>query len=242
MTAALAPGEVRVTCVAPAEVAADRLAALGGLLSVDEEAQRVRYRRAEHGRDYQISRILMRTVLATHTGVAPTEIRFAANRHGRPELAYPRLEPALSFNLSHTRDLIVLGATWGRALGVDVENTAAREAKLAIAERFFAADEVAALRALPAADRPRRFFDYWTLKEAYIKARGQGLSLPLERFVMDLGPPIRLRCEASFDPDAAHWQIEQRQPTERHVLALCVRRDRAGAANLTIRIEPSRLA
>ena len=86
----------------------------------------------------------------------------------------------LNFNISHTKSLVLLGVTSDGALGVDVENCRSREAPLKIAHQFFAPEELAELQALPRAQQHDRFFEYWTLKESYIKARGMGLSLPFE--------------------------------------------------------------
>ena len=96
-------------------------------------------------------------------------------------------------------------------------------------ERHFAPDEVRDLRALPADDQPRAFFDYWTLKEAYIKARGMGLSLPLDQFAFALhdGQPPTIRFAPGFDDVEERWQFWQAWPTATHRLALAV--ERAGA-------------
>src|SRR6185295_2220740 len=91
-------------------------------------------------------------------------------------------EAGLSFNISHTRSLIVLAVAKERAVGVDVENVQAREIEIRVADRFFAVPEVAALHAVPPDRQQYRFFEYWTFKESYIKARGMGLSLPLGKF------------------------------------------------------------
>ena len=104
------------------------------------------------------------------------------NVHGRPEiLDRPAGVPDLRFNLSHTDGLIACAVTIGREVGVDVEHVG-RRLTHDIAGRFFAPREVADLKSLPVAEQPRVFFDYWTLKEAYIKARGFGLALPLGDF------------------------------------------------------------
>jgi 4'-phosphopantetheinyl transferase len=91
--------------------------------------------------------------------------------------------------------------------------------------RCFAPDERAALAALPAAAQPRRFIELWTLKEAYIKARGLGLSLPLERISLTLDDAQpRLTLDPSLGDDAASWQLALWSPTATHAAALCVRR------------------
>ena len=112
-------------------------------------------------------------------------------RVGKPTIAHPKDIAPLSFNLSHTERLIVCLVALDREVGVDAEDTERAGETVEVADRFFSPTEVAALRALPAQSRRRRFFQYWTLKEAYIKARGMGLSLPLK--------PVR-PCSSSPSP------------------------------------------
>jgi 4'-phosphopantetheinyl transferase len=109
-------------------------------------------------------------------------------------------------------------------VGVDVESLR-RAAPLEVADRFFAPAEVAALRALPEREQASRFFDYWTFKESYVKARGLGLRLPLDKFVvvLDDGPP-RLEIDPSLVDHGAAWRLAQLKPTPEHVVSLCARR------------------
>ncbi len=114
--------------------------------------------------------------------------------------------------------------TRGRDIGVDVEHTPRRTEALEIADRFFSPREVRDLRALPAGEQRSRFFDYWTLKESYIKARGLGLAIPLHRFSFVLPPAAepRLLLDPSLGDDAARWRFWLRSPTAEHRLALCL--------------------
>ena len=105
--------------------------------------------------------------------------------------------PDLRFNLSHTDGLIACAVTIGREVGVDVEHIQ-RRLTHDVAGRFFAPREVDDLKALPEDEQQRVFFDYWTLKEAYIKARGFGLALPLGDFAFTLAPPAP--PQIAFEP------------------------------------------
>jgi len=117
-----------------------------------------------------------------------------------------------------------------REVGVDVEDMTRPGQTVEIANQFFSPTEVAALRALAGGAQRHRFFEYWTLKEAYIKARGIGVSLPLEWFSFHLEPgrPVRISFDPSLDDDPLSWQFAQFRLTPRHIGALAIRR-RAGS-------------
>jgi 4'-phosphopantetheinyl transferase len=161
----------------------------------------------------------VRAVLSRYAGRAPAELRFAVGEHGRPEL----LDAPVRFNLSHTRGWAVLAVSGGADVGVDVEEVRADRELIAVADRFFSPSETAELRALLAPRQPDRFFDYWTLKESYIKARGLGLSLPLDQFSFHLGdrPRISFSEKLADDPDA--WQFWLSSVTLKHRFALAIR-------------------
>jgi 4'-phosphopantetheinyl transferase len=166
---------------------------------------------------------MVRTVLSKYADVAPRDWRFAANEYGKPSIAAEHTKAkGVEFNLSHTEGLIVLGVTRGRALGVDVENTVPREVDLEVADRFFARTEVAALHMLPGHQQEQRFFEYWTLKEAYIKARGMGLSIPLNSFAFCLQDPARIRVKVEPESSSpGRWLFWQLRLSPDHLSALC---------------------
>src|SRR5262245_48931311 len=197
------------------------------LLNPAEEERKSRFDFARDLRRYLITRALVRIVLSRYAPVHPKEWVFSANAYGRPEIVNAQARDAgLSFNISHTHSLIALGVTRRRALGVDVENFRAQEASLDIADRFFAPQEVAALAATPPQRQQYRFFEYWTFKEAYIKARGMGLSLPLDKFSFHY--PNDRAVEIAIDPeladDSARWQFWQFRPRPDYLAAICAER------------------
>jgi 4'-phosphopantetheinyl transferase len=202
------------------------LAAYFGLLNAEERAQQARFHFARDRHRYLLTRALVRTTLSKYASVAPADWRFSTNAHGRPQvLDEHQLEQPLCFNVSHTEGLIVLAVSAGQQIGVDTEDAYAREAPIDIAQRFFAPSEVAALMALPAHSRPERFFHYWTLKESYIKARGMGLALPLDRFHFDFigGDTLRLHVDPELH-DAARWRFWLMQLAQDYAVALCLER------------------
>jgi 4'-phosphopantetheinyl transferase len=197
------------------------------LITPDENARMARFVFERDRRQFLITRALVRTMLSRYAQVAPHAWRFVTNPFGRPEvLDRPAHVPDLRFNLSHTDGLIACAVTVGREVGVDVENIT-RQVTHDIPGRFFAPREVADLRSLPESDQPRVFFDYWTLKEAYIKARGLGLSLPLSDFAFCLQPPAlpTIAFEPALEDDPGSWQFYQASPTPIHRLGLAVRRN-----------------
>lgn len=194
------------------------------LLDDEERERRARFRFERDRHTYLVSHALVRTSLSRYATVAPSGWRFATAEHGRPELD-PRHDLPLRFNLSHTDGLAACAVTAGADVGVDVEATNGRVATLEVAGRFFSPAEAADLRGLEGDDLLRRFFTYWTLKESYIKARGLGLALPLEGFSFDVSGagPVTISFHG-LDDDPADWQFSQQWPTERHSLAVAVRR------------------
>ncbi|HVU51595.1 MAG TPA: 4'-phosphopantetheinyl transferase superfamily protein [Polyangia bacterium] len=216
---------------APEEADEGRAARALALLDADERARMSRFHAPEDARRYLFAHALARTALTRYAPEVPPERwRFRAGAHGRPEIADAKgaAATALRFNLSHTAGLVACAVARGRDVGVDVEHLFpprwSDEACLEIAAAHFAPAEVAALAAEPAERRRARFFEIWTLKEAYTKARGLGLALPLAGFAFDArGPDLRLRCAPSVDAEPEGWRFERLRPTPRHALALAAR-------------------
>jgi 4'-phosphopantetheinyl transferase len=207
------------------------------ILSAVEREREQRFHFYADRQRYLVTRALVRTVLSRYAAIEPNEWIFSANEYGRPEIGSREAQSVeLSFNISHTHSLIILGVTRRRALGVDVENVFARQVSLDIADRFFSPDEAAALAALPTRQQRYRFFEYWTFKESYIKARGIGLSLPLDRFSFEFPDEgvVSLAIHSDLADDPARWQFWQFQPTPKYLVAVCAERADA-ASSLTVR-------
>lgn len=197
-----------------------RVARAVAALPADEQERHGRFRFARHRHRFAVTRWLVRTVLAESVGCAPDALRFETNRWGRPELAAPQAGVGLRFNVSHTDEHIVL-AVLPRGtdvpLGIDVESLDAIDDPVRLCDRYFAPAEIAALHALPQAAQVERFFALWTLKEAYIKARGMGLSLALDGFAFDVdsGDAPRISFAAGFDDDPKRWTFARGTVDER---------------------------
>jgi 4'-phosphopantetheinyl transferase len=175
---------------------------------------------------YLLSRLLVRTVLSQYADVSPQDWKFHANRHGKPEIASPLSAQSLRFNLANTDGLVCCAVAFGREVGIDAEAIDHAVAIEEIAERFFTPAEVAKLRALPHDERWHRFFEIWTLKESYVKARGLGLNVPLNKFafIVKDGAAIEIRFEPDFFGDPKDWYFSILRPSKGHLMALALPR------------------
>jgi 4'-phosphopantetheinyl transferase len=232
----LRPDEVHCWGVELDRVTEPRLlAAYQTLLDEGERVRWQRFRFEKHRHQFLVSHALVRVTLSRYAPVPPAAWRFVMNAYGRPEIV--GAPSWLRFNLSHTDGMAICAVALDTEVGADVEDSERSGQTVEIAESFFAPSEVAALRALPAERQRERFFDYWTLKEAYIKARGAGLSLPLDQFAFHLEPGRSPRI--SFDPrmvdDPESWLFVQLRFSERHPAAVAVRRARG--LPLTVRCQ-----
>jgi 4'-phosphopantetheinyl transferase len=235
----LTPAEIHLWLAFYEDITDERLhSTYRELLDAAEKEQEPRFYFAEDRRRYLITRALVRTVLSRYVYIHPREWTFSTNPYGCPEIVNAQaVDAGLSFNISHTHSLIVLGVTNGRALGVDVENFRAREVSIEIADRFFAPQEVAALTAAPARRQQYRFFEYWTFKEAYIKARGMGLSLPLDKFSFHYPDDrtVKIAIEPELADESARWQFWQFRPRPEYLVAICAERVGALSPSLIVR-------
>lgn len=176
--------EVHVWLVVVSDSAA-AVPRLERVLSPDERASAAKLATAELRTRYVVAHGALRSVLARYLAVPPERLTFGRNAYGKPFVAGPH---ELRFNLSHAGDLAVIGVCQTRRLGIDVERVRADLDLDRLAAFAFSAPELAAWRRVPPAERPAAFFAAWTRKEAYVKAQGLGLALPLKSFAVALEP------------------------------------------------------
>jgi 4'-phosphopantetheinyl transferase len=233
----LPSSEVHVWFARPETIPAGHLEAYAHLESGDERERRLRLRFERHRIEHLVSVALVRTSLSRYAPVEPADWLFERNDRGRPDLVPGQCDPDLAFNLSHTRGLVACAVARQPEVGVDVEWIERRGRTTAIADRFFSRREVRDLEALPDARRRDRFFDYWTLKESYIKARGMGLAIPLRAFSfhLDEAPPIRISFEPTLEDDPSTWQFELFRPDDAHRLAVGIRRGAVADLRIDVR-------
>jgi len=198
-----------------------------------ERAQADRFYFEEDQSTYIAAHWLIRNALASVGGLPAEDWRFIAEKHGKPRIDPSLGRPELAFNLSHTRGFVACAIGVGMMIGIDVESLSRNSPGLDIAERFFSPLEVAILRGAPWDQRPQTFFRLWTLKEALIKATGEGLSRELDSFSFSLEP-----VSITFHPDNADestkWKFIERRPTAQHLLAIAIRQSAAKPVKLSI--------
>jgi 4'-phosphopantetheinyl transferase len=240
--------------MAKSEIVRVRFLALEGVSEVllelwwamldDQERQRADRFRFRRDRDaFTAAHALARAMLSEATAAATISWRFVHGPYGKPEIAPGNFDHQLSghrdlrFNISHTNGLAACAVTYGRDLGVDVE-ASDRAVELEIADRYFAPEEIATIRSAAPDQRQSLLFRFWTLKEAFIKATGEGLSRPLDSFAFTLDP-IRIsfhpnRDDARRDDNPTCWQFAQCRPFPNRFLALAVRRPETAEISIDI--------
>ena len=199
-------------------------AALWPILSEKERERADKFHFPRDRNRFVICRGLLRILIGNYLDLDPANIDFTYNQYGKPFLANAPGEEALRFNVSHSNELALYAFTSSCEIGVDIEFMAAKEDELQIAERFFSPMEVGALHALRADLQTEAFYLCWTRKEAFVKARGQGLSLPLDHFVVSLKPgePARLLSIKGDPGELRKWSMKSLYPGPGYAAAVVV--------------------
>lgn len=199
----------------------DVIERLHALLSDDEREKAARYRVERPRTDFILTRGTLRRLLAAYLNKSPQEIAFQYTEYGKPSL---RGSSDLHFNVSHTEGMALMAFVRRREVGVDIEKVRAQSDVAKLAERFFSSHERQALRNLSGGELHAAFFRCWTRKEAYIKAKGEGLSLPLHQFdvAIDPDPPQALLATRPDSSEAARWLIRNLPVISGYAAALAV--------------------
>jgi 4'-phosphopantetheinyl transferase len=208
------------------------LEAIGGdesrwqkVLSADESARAARFHFPRDRQRFVASHGLLRTILASYLTTDPGSLSFSYSKKEKPSLGPAHAGSNVTFNISHSGEIALFAFTRGREIGVDVEQVRRDSDLEAIARRFFSAHEQKQLAAFPAEEKVEAFFRCWTRKEAYIKATGDGLSLPLSQFDVSLaaGEKNALRATRPDATEAGQWLLQEVPVGAGYVAALCLR-------------------
>lgn len=201
-----------------------RAAELQDILSPDERARADRFHFERDRRRFIIARGSLRTILGQYLEKDPARLILTYSRYGKPLLAGEPDPTDLCFNLSHANELALIGVAYRRRIGVDIEFNRPEFASRRIAERFFSRQEFDVLRSLPADQQAEAFFNCWTRKEAYIKAIGEGMSMPLDQFNVSLAPgsAAALLGNLRDAAEVSRWSLRDLSPGAGYVAAVAV--------------------
>lgn len=223
----ISTGDIDVWCVfCDALTDQKLLSRYQSLLNENERSQHKRFYFEKHRHQYLVTRALVRSVLSLYEeSIAPEQWQFRKNKYGKPYIGNIDLVTPLRYNLSHTDKLIVMAVTLNQEIGVDVEYLSRLGMTVDIANEFFSPLEAKQLQSLPEDQKINRFFDLWTLKEAYIKACGMGLSIPLDHFRYSFSPEGKISID--FIPERNDlpelWQFWQICPSDSHKISMAMR-------------------
>jgi len=214
------PGAVVVSYADTNRLAAPGLAARADGLLVDaDRTRRDRFRHDADRRMFVLGRVMARVLVGRAIGCAPLDWTWREGPQGRPEIAAPI--SSVRFNVAHSAGLVVCAVALDRDVGIDVEHLARRTPEPGIVERYCAPPEVADIRS-HGPDWNRRFLVYWTLKEAYLKARGLGIAVPLAdvAFTIDGDARARIGFLGSLSGTDDRWSFTMARPTAEHLIAV----------------------
>jgi 4'-phosphopantetheinyl transferase len=196
------------------DVAPDAVRGAAALLSDAERVRASRFVFDHDRRRFIVGRARLRQLLGIRLDVRPDAIGLAYGERGKPALAPPLADSGVRFNASHCEDVAVCAFTQGREVGIDVEAVRVLPDADAVAAYVFSRREREAYRALDPRDKPLGFFNCWTRKEAFIKALGDGLYHPLDRFDVSLTPgePARILRVGRTAGDRCRWTLHSFSP------------------------------
>jgi 4'-phosphopantetheinyl transferase len=209
----LADDEVHI-CIAVLDLPIIGIKKLNQMLSSDERKRAERFHFEQDRKRFIVGVGILRTILGYYLSVEPGELRFCYGKHGKPRLADAFANGSIHFNMSHSDGLTLYGFTREREIGVDIERVRDIPEMDKIVEQFFSAKEKDFLRSLPESMKKEVFFDCWTKKEAFIKAIGDGLYQPLDKFDVapipgELTRPLRMGEDSKI---ASRWFIQDLKP------------------------------
>ena len=197
-----------------------------------------RYTYDYHRKQFLLGRMLIRNSLSKYADIEPQDWKFEENEYGKPAIVSSQQAQPLFFNLSHSSERLVLAISAHAGIGIDIESSNKPRRVVKIADRYFSSTEVEELLALPEADQLTRFYELWTLKEAYIKACGLGLAIPLRQFSYSFPSEYRvlINFAEEHNDDASLWQCWQIEVSGPFKMALAVKSGNAAVDSVHSRM------
>lgn len=231
----LSSDQVDVWLIKPQDIDNEALLTYQSLISEEELTNARRKRGKVAQRDAIVTRAFIRCILSHYQEIPPKAWSFGKGFNGKPFIANDNID--IEFNLSHATNLIVCAVTRKHPIGIDVEYIRRKSDTYKLAPRYFSPQEVKTLEALPYAQQAIDFYHYWTLKEAYIKACGDGLAIPLSHFsfIIDSDKQVAITFDQRRNDDAKNWQHYLFHPTNDHKMGLSVRLDSKQPLAITTR-------
>ena len=200
------------------------VAGLYDVLSDDERKRADRFYFHKDRNSFIVARGTLRNILSYYLSISPGEIEFVYNSYGKPFLRPTKNRSGLEFNLSHSSDIAIYAISTNRKVGIDIERIRKDFADMEIAKNFFSENEIRSLLSLEKEQRIIAFFNCWTRKEAFIKAVGKGLSIPLDSFDVSVEPDMPAKI-LRIDNDLSNkndWTMLSFEPAPHFVSALVV--------------------
>lgn len=203
---------------------AQNIPILWDILSGDEQRRADQFAYATDRNHFIVARGMLRMILSRYTAIEPRNLRFSYNSYGKPFLDSAPGKIPICFNLSHSQDVALYAITQRRHVGIDIERVRQNIDIETIAKAYFSVHECQSLYKLPAESQHEAFFTCWTRKEAYIKARGEGLSYPLDRFAVSLQPgePAAILQHDDNPREASRWKLYHLVPDFGYIGAMAV--------------------
>jgi len=210
--------------LAPLRATSATILDLWDTLGADEKQRALRFRFQKDCDRFIVARGLLRAILGRYLNRIPGQIEFEYNEFGKPSVLQSPGGRVVDFNLSHTDELALFAFTRCGPVGVDIERMRTDLISESVAEQFFSIKEQSDLKRLSLGERDRAFFNCWTRKEAFVKARGQGLSLPLDQFDVSVLPDedVTLLDVRDSETDAANWTLREILVGDNHVAAIAI--------------------
>jgi 4'-phosphopantetheinyl transferase len=223
----LANDDIHIWC-ASLEVPISRTRMLLNTLSPDERKRAGRFHFAKDRKHFIVGRGILRTLLGKYLAIEPGKIQFCYGNYGKPEISYPVGQKKIHFNISHSDGVALFVFTLGRKIGIDIEKVRDISGMVQISKRFFSTNEYHLFSALPQNQMKKAFFNCWTRKEAFLKATGKGLAMPMDSFEVSFmpGEPVSLLNIQSAKKNSANWILRALSCIPGYISAIAVETDR----------------